>query len=573
MSTSTGPPPPPRLSSSQHSNPANGSATRRKHARVASTSEHWNDLPDFSDRSVDGTFSLRSSSGTQTTSAHHRRAASLATPSPQSSPTNGRVLELVREEEDEDGDDSRTFDDKQLLHGSNGDASEAQFIHKHVRGHSRIHERNLSAFFPRPGQAAVGYGDVFQDPHRARDPDTNQVQNVPDATSSPEKQPPARQLGRRGHHHRHSVSHSYFSFLDGPTTDSSRSQLPGNASTRRVESRPTQITHLSAHDKVSLAKRLARLPLRHRFAFVVAILQFIIGSSLWVSGQNRESLAVTSFGYFVVFDGLGGLGAVLIDGTSGVPGMFNIEQSLRRPFGGQRLVTLSHFSQAIYLLFSAVYVCKESVEHVLLLHGANEDEGAHGSGHGGMGHGDAALGNMGQSLNDGVAYPVWLLLLSSALSLIMALAVNTHQYLAQAVSDEPASARTQPLQPAQQKVGNQFSWSAIGLGLFLAMCGLTVPSMHLVPLDKVLALMQSILMFCISGPVAVVTGQILLQTAPDEHSRAFASLQSAFQDLSKPLARSGPANKPSNCVVTLEVAVKDSLSDSDILKLTEEYLA
>lgn len=52
----------------------------------------------------------------------------------------------------------------------------------------------------------------------------------------------------------------------------------------------------------------------------------------------------------------------------------------------RRLVTLSHFSQAIYLLFSAVYVCKESVEHVLLLHGGGEEEGAHGAGHG-MGHG------------------------------------------------------------------------------------------------------------------------------------------------------------------------------------------
>lgn len=66
----------------------------------------------------------------------------------------------------------------------------------------------------------------------------------------------------------------------------------------------------------------------------------------------------------------------------------------------QRLVTLSHFSQAIYLLFSAVYVCKESIEHVLLLHGPNEVEGSHGVGHGGMGHGeglasisnDAAIG-------------------------------------------------------------------------------------------------------------------------------------------------------------------------------------
>lgn len=56
-----------------------------------------------------------------------------------------------------------------------------------------------------------------------------------------------------------------------------------------------------------------------------------------------------------------------------------------------RVVTLAHFSQAIFLLFSAVYVCKESVEHVLLLHGGAEHEGAHGAGHGSMGHGDGGM--------------------------------------------------------------------------------------------------------------------------------------------------------------------------------------
>lgn len=59
------------------------------------------------------------------------------------------------------------------------------------------------------------------------------------------------------------------------------------------------------------------------------------------------------------------------------------------------MVTLVHFSQAIFLLFSAVYVCKESVEHVLLLHGGAEHEGAHGSGHGSMGHGDGGMAGSG----------------------------------------------------------------------------------------------------------------------------------------------------------------------------------
>lgn len=77
-----------------------------------------------------------------------------------------------------------------------------------------------------------------------------------------------------------------------------------------------------------------------------------------------------------------------------------------------RLVTLSHFSQAVYLLFSAVYVCKESVEHVLLLHGPHDAEGAHGAGHGGVGHGEglAVLG-LGEGHGDrcvGVCCSLWL---------------------------------------------------------------------------------------------------------------------------------------------------------------------
>lgn len=59
------------------------------------------------------------------------------------------------------------------------------------------------------------------------------------------------------------------------------------------------------------------------------------------------------------------------------------------------MTTLSHFAQSVYLLFSAVYVCKESIEHVLLLHGPHElgedgevGDASHGAAHGTMGHGE-----------------------------------------------------------------------------------------------------------------------------------------------------------------------------------------
>ena len=50
-----------------------------------------------------------------------------------------------------------------------------------------------------------------------------------------------------------------------------------------------------------------------------------------------------------------------------------------------RLETLALFAQSIYLIFTSVYICKETVEHVLLSsHAANADhiEGGHHHHHG-----------------------------------------------------------------------------------------------------------------------------------------------------------------------------------------------
>lgn len=44
-----------------------------------------------------------------------------------------------------------------------------------------------------------------------------------------------------------------------------------------------------------------------------------------------------------------------------------------------RLESLSMFAQSVYLIFSAVYICKEAVEHFLL--SAGEDAHHHGDHH------------------------------------------------------------------------------------------------------------------------------------------------------------------------------------------------
>lgn len=117
----------------------------------------------------------------------------------------------------------------------------------------------------------------------------------------------------------------------------------------------------------------------------------------------------------------------------------------------------------MFLLFSAVYVCKESVEHVLLLHGPGEDggadgAGAHGSAHGSMGHGEAlALPDESGHAESvrlfcepfslltflrvrRIGIPTGVLLICFALSLFSALGSGNHAGLAQAAGPSSISA-------------------------------------------------------------------------------------------------------------------------------------
>lgn len=80
-----------------------------------------------------------------------------------------------------------------------------------------------------------------------------------------------------------------------------------------------------------------------------------------------------------------------------------------------RLATLSHFAQSVYLLFSAIYISKESIEHVLLLSGSLEHTGGHVHGHA------ASTSTEAEGLNKHVlalsacVLPVWIYLFESTL--------------------------------------------------------------------------------------------------------------------------------------------------------------
>jgi hypothetical protein len=123
--------------------------------------------------------------------------------------------------------------------------------------------------------------------------------------------------------------------------------------------------------------------------------QFVLGASVWLSGQRAGSLALTGLGYWVVFDAFGiGVGSVL-------PGYLAVRRRRAEARGQRsavmygyvravcwtssgsrgprnaRVEALALFAQAVYLLFTAVYVCKETFEHLLLSFGQEGREGHH----------------------------------------------------------------------------------------------------------------------------------------------------------------------------------------------------
>lgn len=244
---------------------------------------------------------------------------------------------------------------------------------EHARKHSRIHERNLSAFFPRPGQQATGYGDTYDDPNGSGR--MGGISEIPPASSSggfpqvgnwgglgtapaeDDAEDPAKSKDRRrGHHHRHSLSHNFFSFLDPTETNPGLPQFPYARTSLSHASYPpnpiasstttflpapslrSKYSHLPAPIRLFVFS-LLYLPLGTKLALALSAAQIVIGAMLWVQGQSGESLAVTGLGYLVVFDGMGGLSGVFVEGGAGIDLLWSLlsgsqqDQSVRMPFG------------------------------------------------------------------------------------------------------------------------------------------------------------------------------------------------------------------------------------------------
>ena len=180
--------------------------------------------------------------------------------------------------------------------------------------HNRIHSRNLSVFFPRPG--TLSQPTIEEDSADIPVPVTTMRERpssdglragfrfggVP--STSENSLTPSSSSGsrpsRRGHHHKHSMSHNFFSFLEPGSqhSDMVPSSGPPSAS--------STMTDFADSVSPSLAVPTAPVvPTIHSLAVVSCAVEAVLGAAVWVTGQQTGSLSCTGLGYWVVFDSFG----------------------------------------------------------------------------------------------------------------------------------------------------------------------------------------------------------------------------------------------------------------------------
>lgn len=484
---------------------------------------------------------------------------------------------------------------------------------KQSRRHSRIHSRNLSIFFPRPG--SLPPSTIDEDGAQELEIGNSEPVNIPRAEPTPlgvgfkfGSQPPASvsaQLSplpppmqgsssssgsrsRKGHHHKHSMSHNFFSFLEpggnniapSPTfTDDARSAsiVPTSSSgwatgTKTAFEQPPVIHSPPPTSQITLG------------AVAISVGQFALGAWLWIAGQQTGSLSCAGLGYWVVFDSLGIAVGTLLPGYLAKPTM---QKKFRRAYGNARVETVSLFSQAVYLLFAGVYVIKETLEHVLL--SADNSEGHHHH------HG----GDTGPGFIDFPLLPIVLSLLTTTFT---AFAFNNHSRLVTTTdnripslnkltqtlfSRSSASHSTSypsqpPTTPLANLLSNPYIVSPLAFGLaILAVPTFASPARHQ-SLDMLLAALIATITFKVAYQAAVVIGAVLLQTSPQRNLsggrmesflRAMREVERNPQVLHLPAPHiwqltPSTTTGSGGYVVTMELHVRADLGDDDVLRLT-----
>ncbi|KAF9564028.1 hypothetical protein CPC08DRAFT_631885 [Agrocybe pediades] len=522
---------------------------------------------------------------------------------------------------------------------------------KHNRRHSRMHSRNLSVFFPRPG--SLPHSTISEDGGQeldvAIDEEAPLMPSAGSSVSIPGSRQPITPLGqgftfgarppsssptpefmaeprsgsassstskKRGHHHKHSLSHNFFSFLEpgsgGPITreedlHTQPTPMPvspwGPVSAFPDSAAPTKTNFALAQQKNGHAERPHVAPERILpSALAVSIGQFALGAWLWVTGQQVGSLSCTGLGYWVVFDSFGVALRGVIPGwlaSSSSAGTAEKErEKIRRPYGNGRVETVLMFAQAVYLLFSSVYVCKETVEHLLLSAGGGEGHHHH--------HGDEEVGL-------GIDFPLFMTFITFVSLFTNAFYFENSTKIVNITGNWIPSLRTlirsiwspsrlshdaPPTSTLGLILSNPFVSSPLFFCLSIVFLALFVPAEQHRTGDLVLALLISALTFKVAYRASVVLGTVLLQTSPprglssgkmEAFLRAMREVERHPQVLHLPAphiwqltpsyASSAPthsskskstgSSSSESLVVTLELHVKEDLGDDDVLKLTK----
>ncbi|KAH0581225.1 hypothetical protein H2248_012342 [Termitomyces sp. 'cryptogamus'] len=555
------------------------------------------------------------------------------------------------------------------------------------RRHARIHSRNLSVFFPRPGSlptasiaedgvqeleipqeapvstvpsagpsvsmpghrsrhgggalpTPLGVGFTFGGRPPSSTPNSSSSSNSDPMTGAPA---PIQLIAssRRGHHHKHSMSHSFFSFLEPGSNG-----VPGSEHTQDVElhTQPTPMP-LSPWAPISAFPQSAKaatngFPLHtasqnghaqghHHMsgedmnmevyrddddkywdepppqgALVAGIIQFTLGAWLWVSGQQIGSLSVTGLGYWIVFDAFGvGLRDIVMrwldlrphSGEGETPSEKE-RRAIRRPYGIAPVQTVLMFGQAVYLMFSSVYVCKETLEHLLLSAGNVEGHHHH--------HGDED-----ESLV-GIEFPMFLAFITLVSVIWTSLFYDNHSKFVSATGSRTPAPQTllrslfstsksqipdpPPTTPLGVMFSNPFAVSPLVFAGTIIFVSILVPVEHHRTCDLLLAALITVVTFNLAYRACTVLGSALLQTAPPRGTpggkteaflRAMREVERHPQVLHLPaphiwqltptpdpasVSRSQEGNRALDeaLVVTMELHVRPDLGDDEVLALT-----
>lgn len=316
----------------------------------------------------------------------------------------------------------------------------------------------------------------------------------------------------------------------------------------RLDSAPQDGQRVSSQLASADSRLRQPLPASFRLVLAFGVGHFFLGSALWISGQTVDLLSVTGLGYLVVFDAMGVLNECLSQWLAASKSVSSVRDRHRAAhfYSARRISTLLNFVQTIYLLFAAVYVCKESIEHVLLEQsvdpaaapefslpiGSPEVEPNMATGTAGGHHHTASSLEPDLTTN----LPTALLILSTAACLSANLFLANHAKLVAASginttanpnqtsrrhsrSQSVLVSTTKVTGPLLSLLSNPFSLTVAFFSGTLLFSALAMSAVQVTALDKVLAGLESVAMWYVALPASKVLGKVLLQTAPTSSSK------------------------------------------------------